>query len=101
MRCLVGKHYASLFLGVLLRTNFRCQVGIYGVTSPYRDSSEVQLCFIDGEVLFRDEFSGQLDRREVSLHLKLYLGKTYVVWLVDLMPPFLPPFIKGQVSLSS
>jgi hypothetical protein len=66
-----------------------------------RDSSEGQLYFLDAEVFFRDEFSGQLGRREDSLHLKLYLGKTYVVWLVDLMPPFLPRFIKGQVPLSS
>lgn len=58
-----------------------------GYPPPYRGSSEGQLRFPDAEVLFRDEFSGQLGRRVASLHLKLYLGKTYVVWLVDLMPP--------------
>jgi hypothetical protein len=94
LRCLVGKHYASLFLGVVLRANFRCQLAYIGYPAPYRDSSEGQLCFLGAKVLFRDEFSGQLVRLEVSLHLQLYLGKAYVVWLVDLMPAFLPRFIK-------
>ena len=71
-----------------------------GCPPPYRDSSEGQLCFLEPEVFFRDEFSGQLGRREDFLHLKLYLGKTYVVWLVDLMSVSLPPAVyKGTGSV--
>lgn len=55
--------------------------------TPYRDS--------------RGEFSGHLGRREVSLHQRLHLGKTYVVLLVDSTRPVLPRFTKEWVSLSS